>query len=194
MARSSFPSSLAVLLSLSLAVPGTQVSVGAVSHRVTHVSLPRLTSDITTTTIPVAQVNVPISGSVKKRAAKKASLNKVLTSTLNQGATSSSRRALTAPIAGSDFDEEYLVNVTVGPDTYALIVDTGSSDTWLAEVNFTCINLASQQEPESECAFGPLYDSSKSSTYTEIPNENFNITYGLFTCFYATFHTSNVSR
>jgi hypothetical protein len=160
----------AALLSLSLVISGTQA---AVSHRITRVSLPRLESEFAATTIPEAQFNVPIAGSVKRRGTKKASLAKVMARGRPGG-----KEAPTASIAGSDFDEEYLVNVTVGAHTYALIVDTGSSDTWLAEKKFTCINLASQEQPESECAFGPLYDPSQSKTFKAIPNENFNITYG----------------
>jgi hypothetical protein len=167
---------LLALLSLGLVISGTQATV---SHRVTRVSLPRLESEFTATTIPQAQFNVPIAGSVKKREAKKTSLTKILAKGHPGGGQGGGRGAPTAPIAGSDFDEEYLVNVTVGSHTYALIVDTGSSDTWLAEKGFTCINLASQKQPESECAFGPLYDTSQSKSFKAIPNKNFNITYGM---------------
>jgi hypothetical protein len=164
--------SFLALLSLSLVIYGTQATV---SHRVTRVSLPRLESEFTATTIPEAQFNVPIVGSVKKREAKKASLAKLLARGHPRGGQGSS----TAPIAGADLDEEYVVNVTVGPHTYALIIDTGSSDTWVAEKGFTCTNLAFQQQPESECLFGPLYDPSQSKSFRAIPNENFNITYGM---------------
>ncbi|MGI4850517.1 MAG: pepsin-like aspartyl protease [Janthinobacterium lividum] len=56
-------------------------------------------------------------------------------------------------------------------------MDTGSSDTWLAENGFQCVNLTTgADEPEAACAFGPLY--TVSSTFSQIPDENFNITYG----------------
>ena len=52
----------------------------------------------------------------------------------------------------------------------------GSSDTWLAGTGFQCVNVTtSAPEPESACLFGSTYNIS--STFTEIPNENFNITY-----------------
>lgn len=52
-----------------------------------------------------------------------------------------------------------------------------SSDTWLAEKAFKCSNLTGHPEPQSKCAFGPLYDSTKSKTYTVDPHRNFNISY-----------------
>jgi len=85
----------------------------------------------------------------------------------------------TAPLAGSDFVDEYLVNVTVGNQEFALIVDTGSSDTWVPEVGFQCIDLNNNPQPESVCAFGTAgYSSKKSPTFELDPNRNFNITYG----------------
>jgi hypothetical protein len=55
-------------------------------------------------------------------------------------------------------------------------VDTGSSDTWLAEKGFKCFNLTSYPEPSAECGFGTKgFDTSKSKTFKTYPNHNFNI-------------------
>jgi hypothetical protein len=58
-------------------------------------------------------------------------------------------------------------------------VDTGSSDTWLAQKGFQCFNLTSYPEPSSECGFGTAgFNPSKSKTFKAYPNHNFNISYG----------------
>ncbi len=55
-------------------------------------------------------------------------------------------------------------------------LDTGSSDTWLAGTGFQCVNATTgADEPEEDCLFGATYNNS--STFEQIPDENFNITY-----------------
>jgi hypothetical protein len=59
------------------------------------------------------------------------------------------------------------------------ISSLASSDTWLAKVGFKCLDLLSNPQPESECAFGTAgFDPSKSKTFVSFPDKNFNITYG----------------
>jgi len=73
--------------------------------------------------------------------------------------------------------EEFATEITFGTETFESIVDTGSSDTWIIETEFSCINVSnSAPETEDFCAFGPTY--TVSDTFTQIPDENFNITYG----------------
>ncbi|KAJ5088737.1 acid protease [Penicillium angulare] len=74
--------------------------------------------------------------------------------------------------------EEYATSITFGSQTFDVIVDTGSSDTWVVETGFECLDLETgNKTTESECAFG-------SSTYTvdkgfkEISGEEFSIEYG----------------
>lgn len=78
----------------------------------------------------------------------------------------------------SEFDgQEFLTSIEFGTETFELIVDTGSSDTWLVETGFQCVDQYSGvTEPEYYCMFGPTYDISE--TFRAISNENFNITYG----------------
>lgn len=38
------------------------------------------------------------------------------------------------------FDTVYLAPVTIGGEVFELIVDTGSSDLWVVQKNFTCIS------------------------------------------------------
>jgi len=73
--------------------------------------------------------------------------------------------------------EEFATPVTFGTQTFDFIVDTGSSDTWVIESGFQCVNITTSAPiPEADCDFGPTWN--KDSTFKEIPGENFNITYG----------------
>jgi len=85
----------------------------------------------------------------------------------------------TVVVDGSDFDDEYLTNVTVGGQHFSLIIDTGSSDTWVAQKGFNCFDLDENPVPESTCAFGTAgFDTKASKTFQPFPNVSFNITYG----------------
>jgi aspergillopepsin I len=76
-----------------------------------------------------------------------------------------------------DIGEEFATNVTFGTETFEALVDTGSSDTWLAESGFQCVNITNSAPiPEENCQFGPTYN--VTDTFKQIANENFNITYG----------------
>ena len=79
---------------------------------------------------------------------------------------------LTSVVQGQVF----LAGIEFGSESFQAVVDTGSSDTWLAETGFRCFDVATGVfEPESYCAFGPTYNISP--TFKQIPNENFNISY-----------------
>ncbi|KAJ7780230.1 acid protease [Mycena maculata] len=85
----------------------------------------------------------------------------------------------TAVLAGSDLDQEYLTNITVGGQTFPVIVDTGSSDTWLIKKGFKCFNLTGTPETEETCAFGSAgFDTAASKTFKSFPKVSFNISYG----------------
>jgi len=73
--------------------------------------------------------------------------------------------------------EEFATEITFGTETFESIVDTGSSDTWIIESGFKCVNISnSAPETEAFCNFGPTYN--VTDTFVQIPDENFNITYG----------------
>jgi Eukaryotic aspartyl protease len=73
--------------------------------------------------------------------------------------------------------EEFATDITFGTETFESIVDTGSSDTWIIESGFKCVNVSnSAPETEDFCGFGPTYN--VTDTFVQIPDENFNITYG----------------
>ncbi|KAJ7770307.1 acid protease, partial [Mycena maculata] len=82
-------------------------------------------------------------------------------------------------LVGADYDFEYLTNGTFGDQTFSLIVDTGSSDTWLAEKGFACFNLTGHPEPASTCAFGTQgFDTQLSKSFQSYPDTTFSIAYG----------------
>lgn len=73
--------------------------------------------------------------------------------------------------------EEFATNITFGTETFEVIVDTGSSDTWVVETDFSCVDVETgATETEDYCDFGPTY--TVTDTFTQIANENFDITYG----------------
>ncbi|KAJ7214524.1 acid protease [Mycena pura] len=85
----------------------------------------------------------------------------------------------TVPLDGSDFDDEYLTNVTIGGQHFSLIIDTGSSDTWVAQQGFNCFDIDGNPVSQATCEFGtPGFDTQASTTFKPFPNVSFNITYG----------------
>ncbi|MCJ1308744.1 hypothetical protein MMC25_002398 [Agyrium rufum] len=83
----------------------------------------------------------------------------------------------TANLIAVENSQEFLVAVEFGKQTFKAILDTGSSDSWLAEKGFQCTDLDTGfVTSESTCMFGPLY--SKSATFNQIPDLNFNISCG----------------
>ncbi|KAH9223954.1 aspartic peptidase domain-containing protein, partial [Leptodontidium sp. 2 PMI_412] len=48
-------------------------------------------------------------------------------------------------------------NVTIGGQPFQLLVDTGSSDTWVATTNFTCVDSQEKAKQQSTCKIPTLY-------------------------------------
>lgn len=73
--------------------------------------------------------------------------------------------------------QEFATNIQFGNQTFASIVDTGSSDTWVVEESFQCVDIETEEKlSKKDCKFGPGY--TRGSTFDQIPKEVFNITYG----------------
>ncbi|KUI55483.1 hypothetical protein VP1G_02815 [Cytospora mali] len=72
--------------------------------------------------------------------------------------------------------EEYIAQIEWAGVAVDVIIDTGSSDTWLVQEGFTCVDEDGNSQSEADCYFGPTFN----GTFDEgtISDENFNIEYG----------------
>ncbi|KAJ9617378.1 hypothetical protein H2204_013844 [Knufia peltigerae] len=105
--------------------------------------------------------------------ARHLALNRRGTSNTNTGKDTSS---LTTTLFNTDFD----VNITIGGQIVPVLVDTGSSDTYVMRKSYTCINRTTNAIiPEPSCLYGQtLYDPELSPTYHPITDESFGVLYG----------------
>jgi hypothetical protein len=72
----------------------------------------------------------------------------------------------------------FIAPITVSGQKFNVVIDTGSSDPWLVDQNFTCIDPKTFEEiPESKCYFGPQYDNEASTTYEPLPDRCMNLSY-----------------
>jgi hypothetical protein len=71
-----------------------------------------------------------------------------------------------------------LAPVTVGGQEFNVVINTGSSDPWIASKSFACVDSISHKDFEEQyCYFGPLYDKDSSDTYETLPDRSFNLSY-----------------
>jgi aspergillopepsin I len=72
----------------------------------------------------------------------------------------------------------YMTNVNLSFQPYTLVIDTGSSDTWVAASTFQCVSRFSEtQLDQSACGFGKLYDAKSSDTRGNIEGYDFEVRY-----------------
>ncbi|KAJ6536853.1 aspartic peptidase domain-containing protein [Mycena capillaripes] len=140
-----------------------------------HVSLAPRAKEATV--LPPAEFSVPFTAKTPRRSSKKSALaalrNKPSKSRPSVGGGS------TVSVDGSDFDDEYLTNVTIGGQHFSLIIDTGSSDTWVAQKGFNCFDIDGNPVSPDTCAFGTAgFNTATSKTFQLFPKVSFNITYG----------------
>ncbi|ESZ93684.1 hypothetical protein SBOR_5924 [Sclerotinia borealis F-4128] len=71
---------------------------------------------------------------------------------------------------------DWYTNLKVEGQTYPVVIDTGSSDTWLVKPNLTCLDFGTRlPTSQSACLFGPGYASGLD--FTPISDKHFNTTY-----------------
>ncbi|KAI0108623.1 aspartic peptidase domain-containing protein [Nemania sp. FL0031] len=71
---------------------------------------------------------------------------------------------------------EYIMKVGIGPEPYYMIPDTGSSDTWIIQDGFKCLDpYFGDEVPQEYCQFGPLFKGEFPGG--KIENQNLNISY-----------------
>jgi hypothetical protein len=71
---------------------------------------------------------------------------------------------------------EYIMDIQFNQVDVKVIVDTGSSDTWLIQQGFRCVNASHVAQDASACGFGATYPTSFGPN--QIQNTNLNISYG----------------
>ncbi|PVH71561.1 acid protease [Cadophora sp. DSE1049] len=81
-----------------------------------------------------------------------------------------------AEITSVQLGQAWYTPLIVGGRTYKLMIDTGSSDTWIVTKDFTCIGEGGVVLPQADCNFGPKY--SPGREFESVRDVNFNIQYG----------------
>ncbi|KAH8698922.1 aspartic peptidase domain-containing protein [Talaromyces proteolyticus] len=80
-------------------------------------------------------------------------------------------------LIATEFGSVFDVDVSLSNQTFKLLVDTGSSDTYVMKTGYQCISLNNSELLQADC----LYSSKTyniSDTYREIPNVTFGVQYG----------------
>lgn len=82
-----------------------------------------------------------------------------------------------APLTGTKYGSVFDVEVQFGDQPFMLLVDTGSSDTWVVETGYTCIDSSDNSAlPQSACGYAASYN--RTSTFTPIEDQTFGVKYG----------------
>ncbi|KAL4804980.1 aspartic peptidase domain-containing protein [Aspergillus unguis] len=82
------------------------------------------------------------------------------------------------------YGSRFFAPVTIGGQEFSLLVDTGSSDLFVIEEDFECLDVDSsgqqyEEVSQSECGYNSAaYSLNSSSTYQGISNESFLAAYG----------------
>ncbi|KAJ7500008.1 acid protease [Mycena latifolia] len=156
-------------LALSIVVAAAAASVHALQYTTTHHRAPPY-SPLESIPLPPASFSAPIVTRTPRRRSKTHALHSL---------RASGGSVHNVTLMGANYDFEYLINVAVGNQAFALIIDTGSSDTWLAEKGFACFNLSGHPEPVATCGFGSQgFDSKLSKSFQSYPDTTFAIAYG----------------
>ncbi|OQD65696.1 hypothetical protein PENPOL_c005G08427 [Penicillium polonicum] len=84
----------------------------------------------------------------------------------------------TSTLIATEYGTVFDAPVTIGNQSFMLLVDTGSSDTYVMQTGYKCINsTANLVLPQSDCLYSnKTYH--KSKTYRHVDNEMFGVQYG----------------
>ncbi|KAF7548856.1 hypothetical protein G7Z17_g6797 [Cylindrodendrum hubeiense] len=89
----------------------------------------------------------------------------------------SNRQSNPAPMTATGNAVVFDVEVQFGDQPFLLLVDTGSSDTWVVKTDFQCVNATDNSDlPQEQCLFGPTYDVPSDMQY--VKNQTFGVQYG----------------
>jgi hypothetical protein len=74
------------------------------------------------------------------------------------------------------YGTQYAVDLTFGDVPLRVLLDTGTSDTWIVQEDFRCVDYANQDMDPGSCAFGAPYPGD--FQYGQIPDQHIYIQYG----------------
>lgn len=87
------------------------------------------------------------------------------------------RRATSNPTRLTAYGTFFDTEVTIGKQKFQLLVDTGSSDIWVVQTGYQCLDGTNFTKlPQAACSWNTTYD--VSSTFEQIANETLGIQYG----------------
>ncbi|KAM0340372.1 hypothetical protein ACHAPU_010508 [Fusarium lateritium] len=82
-----------------------------------------------------------------------------------------------APLVATEYGTIYDIEVQFGNQSFMLLVDTGSSDTWVLQTGYQCINSSDNLVlPQAACNYTSAYD--LASTIPVEKNKTFGVKYG----------------
>ncbi|KAJ5023154.1 aspartic peptidase domain-containing protein [Bipolaris maydis] len=81
-----------------------------------------------------------------------------------------------SPLESIQFETYYGIDVQVDGKTFRMWIDTGSADFWVPAQNVKCVDKNLMEIPQSRCNFTQFTPPTYSGG--QIPDRNFNITYG----------------
>ncbi|KAL6709891.1 hypothetical protein ACN47E_000676 [Coniothyrium glycines] len=72
----------------------------------------------------------------------------------------------------------YMTDVTLAGEGFRLVIDTGSSDTWVTSAAFRCLNPRTFATiAQAKCGFNASYDPNASQSWQSIPRISFSVNY-----------------
>lgn len=84
----------------------------------------------------------------------------------------------TTPLSLVRSGQGTLANITFGDKNVFLKLSTATSDTWIVQEEFHCVDpLTSSDALGSSCGFGPTFEPTESPTFERIADENFQMHY-----------------
>lgn len=71
-----------------------------------------------------------------------------------------------------------MTDVTLADEQFTLVIDSGSSDTWVASSTFRCRDPNTMTSISRKyCGFATFYDAKDSPTFSAIPRQDFSVNY-----------------
>jgi hypothetical protein len=125
----------------------------------------------------VTALSVPRTGQTHELDKRSTSVILPLRRSSSPGLRSVRKRQNLATIQSIDSENFLLTDVTIGTQKIPLLVDTGSSDLWVASDTFSCFDKDTGKATDaSACKFGKVRFTDDPSL-EQVPDVNFNISY-----------------